>query len=77
MAYRRLGRQGPAATAKAQATVPPLSPAQIKDIRAKAGLSQKALAKALKVSPNSIGNWETGRSAPREGSVKKLLAIGK
>ncbi len=76
-ADRRLGRKEPKTAATTQATVASLSPAQIKDIRAKAGLSQKALAKALNVSPNSIGNWETGRSAPREGSVKKLLAIGK
>ena len=71
------GLTGDAATGRIQATVAPLSPAQIRDIRNKAGLSQKALAKALNVSPNSICNWETGRTAPRGENVEKLLAVGK
>ena len=76
-ADQRLGRKKPVAAVTAQATVASLSPARIKDIRTEAGLSQKALAEALKVSPNSVWNWETGNTAPREASVKKLLAIGK
>ncbi len=76
-ADERLGRKEPTGARTAQAGAASLSPAQIRGIRAKAGLSQRALAKALNVSTNSICNWETGRTAPRQGSVKKLLTIGK
>ncbi len=71
----RLGRRpaAPARTPRAGGGAP--SPAQIKAIRTKAGLSQRQLARKLKVSVNSVSNWETGRSVPRSRTVQKLLSL--
>jgi len=52
-----------------------LTPEQIKELRLKAGLSQKELAEKIGVSVNSISNWETGRTVPRTHSVHDMLAL--
>jgi len=44
----------------------------IRQLRSAAGLSQVRMAKKLGVSVNTISNWETGRSTPRGGSLRKL-----
>ena len=54
-----------------------LSPEEIRRIREAAGLSQRTLAKKLGVSVNSVSNWETGRTEPRRGSIKQLVALKK
>ncbi|MHC5033960.1 MAG: helix-turn-helix domain-containing protein [Planctomycetota bacterium] len=52
-----------------------LSPARVRAIRRKAGLSQREMAKRLRVSVNSVSNWETGRSTPRGRNVQKILSL--
>ncbi len=47
----------------------------VRDIRERAGLTQKQMAEKLGVSANTISNWETGRTEPRRSSVQKLLAM--
>ncbi len=74
---RRLGRE-PAAEA---ASPPPsgaevaVSAGDVKAIRVKLGLSQRALAKRLGVSVNTVSNWETDRTSPRRKSAEQLLAL--
>jgi len=52
-----------------------ISPAEVKAIRKRAGLSQRQLALKLKVSANSVSNWETGRASPRRAALEKLLSL--
>lgn len=54
-----------------------LSPRRMRAIRRKAGLSQKEMARRLRVSPNSVSNWETGRSTPRGRNAQKILSLQK
>ncbi|NLW51366.1 MAG: helix-turn-helix transcriptional regulator [Candidatus Brocadiaceae bacterium] len=67
----RLGRVPTASTPPASG----LSSEQVREIRQKAGLSQRELADKLGVSANSVSNWETGRSAPRSRTVHALTAL--
>jgi DNA-binding transcriptional regulator YiaG len=76
-AEERLGRRGAARGRAAGKDEPLLSPSEINAIRKKAGLSQTRLAKLLKVSANSVSNWETGRSSPRRATAEKLLGLRK
>jgi len=76
-AARKLGREGLAAGVEAIAKTGEITPAKIREIRQKAGLSQKGLAEALGVSVNSISNWETENTKPRRITVAKLLSMGK
>jgi transcriptional regulator with XRE-family HTH domain len=46
---------------------------QIKELRARDGLSQEALAERIYVSRQTISNWETGKSYP---DVHNLLLLG-
>lgn len=48
---------------------------EIRQIRNRAGLSQREMARELGVSVNSVSNWETGRTSPRRSSVKQLLEL--
>ena len=66
----QLDRSGVAA-----AQEPALSAEEIRRIREGAGLSQRALARKLGVSVNSVSNWETNRTEPRRSSIKQLLAL--
>ncbi len=68
----RASKSAPRAARKGAAG---LSPADIRAIRQKAGLSQGALARLVRVSANSVSNWETGRTAPRRAAVQKLLDL--
>lgn len=76
-ADQRLGRASSALGPGPRAAGPRISTAEIKAIRQRAGLSQRSLAKLLKVSVNSVSNWETGRSSPRRATVEKILALKK
>jgi len=73
----RLGNRGLTAGRGARKGEPLLSPSEINAIRKKTGLSQTRLARLLKVSVNSVSNWETGRSSPRRATVEKLLGLRK
>lgn len=48
---------------------------KLTEMREKAGMSQKALAKELGVTENTISNYETGKSNPSEGKVDKICFI--
>jgi DNA-binding transcriptional regulator YiaG len=74
---QRLGRTSPAPGGGAAGAAGRLSPAEIRSIRGRAGLSQRGLARVLKVSVNSVSNWETGRTLPRRATVEKLLGLAK
>jgi len=77
-ALKDLMRAPAAATRQAPPSTPPaseLTPAQISELRKKAGLSQAQLAARLGVSPNTVSNWETGNTTPRRSSVEKLRAL--
>ena len=47
-------------------------PARIRAARQHSGLSQRALAHALGVTPGAVGHWETGRTTP---SARHLLEL--
>ena len=66
----KLSRTGVAAAREAA-----LSAEEVRRIREAAGLSQRALARKLGVSVNSVSNWETGRTEPRRSSIKQLVAL--
>jgi DNA-binding transcriptional regulator YiaG len=72
---QRLGRSAAVGAVPVAVRRRGLTAAQIKDLRAKAGLSQKGLADKIGVSVNSISNWETGRTVPRTPSVHAMLAL--
>jgi len=73
----RLGGRGVTRGGAARKARRVLSPPEIRAIRKEAGLSQTQLANLLKVSHNSVSNWETGRSSPRRATVEKLLSLRK
>jgi len=76
-ADERLGRRTRARGRAPRRGAAALSASEIRAVRTKAGLSQGALARMLKVSANSVSNWETGRSAPRRATVDRLLGLQK
>ncbi len=51
-----------------------ITPAQIKAVREKVGVSQSAFAAMLNVSPRTLQEWEQGRRQPN-GPARSLLAI--
>jgi len=55
--------------------VPTYKPEQIKRIRMKNKLSQKIFANYLNLSPTTIDKWETGKSKPRNTSLKLLHLV--
>ena len=54
-----------------------MSPDEIKALRLRLGLSQKEMAKRVGVSLNSVGFWESGRSAPGSANREALAALAK
>jgi putative transcriptional regulator len=50
-------------------------PAQLKRLRARLGLTQAALAKALGVSFPTINRWENGKSRPSQLSWNQILKL--
>lgn len=49
-----------------------VEPIDVSAIRAKTGLSQERFARAFRISPHTLRNWEQGRRRP-EGPAKALL----
>ncbi len=47
----------------------------LKELRAKKGLTQGQLAKAVGVSPGNVGDWETGKSKPGYNALAALTRI--
>jgi len=50
-------------------------PIDVPAIRAKMGLSQELFAKAFRISPHTLRNWEQGRRVPEGPARALLLAI--
>jgi DNA-binding transcriptional regulator YiaG len=60
------------------ASGPGVSPAAIRALRARMGMTRERFARHLGVSPGSIFLWETGRARPRAASAARLrLATGR
>lgn len=55
--------------------VPVYSPTRIVALRKRAGLSQRAMALMLGVSPRTVEAWESGKNQPSGTSVKLLFLI--
>lgn len=54
---------------------PPMyGPEDVKNIRRKVGTTQRVLARALEVSPRTVGSWEAARTTPN-GSSRRLLEL--
>ena len=47
----------------------------LKELRAKKGMTQAQLAKAIGVSPGNVGDWETGKSKPGYTALATLSRI--
>lgn len=45
---------------------------QIKELREKKGISQKALADDLGIAQSTVGNWESGTREPNFDMLKKI-----
>jgi DNA-binding transcriptional regulator YiaG len=52
-----------------------LSPRLIRSLRGRLGISQAELAKLVGVSAVAVGNWELGKSKPRDESKAKIAAL--
>ena len=52
-----------------------LSPRLIRSLRARLGISQAELAKLVGVSTLAVGNWELGKSKPRDESKARIAAL--
>jgi len=56
-------------------TVRSLSPAEIREIRERAGVSQQVLARYLNVSSGVVSKWECGEKRPAGASLKLLTLV--
>ena len=73
---RRVLRLRDARTPKPRrAAGPGMSPAAIRALRARLGMTREQFARYLGVSPGSIFLWESGRARPREASVARLRKV--
>jgi len=52
-----------------------MTPLDVASIRAKTGLSQDRFARAFRISPHTLRNWEQGRRFPEGPARALLLAI--
>jgi len=52
-----------------------VSPIDVVAIRAKTGLSQQRFARAFRISPHTLRNWEQGRRVPEGPALVLLQAI--
>ena len=50
-------------------------PERLKNLRKKAGLTQKEIAEKLQVGQNSYSNWEKGNRTPIQPTIEKLAEI--
>lgn len=53
------------------------TPARIRSLRRKLGISQKELAVLTSVSPGAVGLWEKGKFKPKKGKVADLSNLAK
>lgn len=49
----------------------------LKALRVNAGLNQKEVAKNLNIAPNTLINWETGKTAPDIVQLARLCSLYK
>lgn len=54
------------------ASGPGMSPAAVRALRSRSGMTREQFARQLGVSPGSIFLWETGRARPRAASLARL-----
>lgn len=54
-----------------------ITPLDVASIRAKTGLSQDRFARAFRISPHTLRNWEQGRRVPEGPARALLLAINR
>ncbi len=47
----------------------------LKAARVNAGMTQAEAARAIKVNPSTLGNWEKGRSSPPADKAKQLCDL--
>ena len=47
----------------------------LKAARVNAGMTQTEAAKAIKVNPSTLGNWEKGKSSPPADKAKQLCDL--
>ena len=59
-------------TALKQGALRIVEPLDVAAIRGKTGLSQESFARAFRISPHTLRNWEQGRRVP-EGPARALL----
>lgn len=52
-----------------------VSPVDVVAIRAKTGMSQEGFARAFRISPHTLRNWEQGRRVPEGPALVLLQAI--
>lgn len=57
------------------ASLAPMSPKEIKELRAKCNVSQSAFARYLNVQTTTIRRWEMGTSSPKGAALKLLYLI--
>lgn len=57
---------------EARRSLPPAE--KLREIREAAGVSQRTLARAIGVTPQSVANWESGTHRPRPEQLERLLA---
>jgi transcriptional regulator with XRE-family HTH domain len=56
---------------------PLLTPARIRSIRRKLGITQKDLAALIKVSTGAVVNWEKGKFKPKKDKISQLTGLMK
>ncbi len=49
----------------------------VKELRARLGISQEEMARQLKVSTNTVVRWERGAMKPRPEMVQKMEALAR
>ena len=76
---RKKGKPGPKRRRKAaqpsDEKAPVFSPARIRTLRRKLGISQKQLASLAGVSTNAVVSWERGKFKPKKDKVAQLASL--
>ncbi len=70
---RRVSPRQPASTAKETAAL--FSPARIRSLRKKLGISQKELASLTGVSTGAVVSWEKGKFKPKQDKISQLASL--
>jgi transcriptional regulator with XRE-family HTH domain len=48
---------------------------RFRNAREQAGMTQEDLARAVGVTPQAVSSWESGKVAPRNGTVRAVAAV--